>query len=42
MVESREQLTAATDRTEWSSTLGLKVPQLIRQVNQIPDSVDVA
>lgn len=36
------QLTAAPDRTDWSGSLGLKVPQLTRQVNQISDSLDVA
>ena len=44
MVESQRDdvLTAANNRTDWSDTLGLKVPKLNRQVNDIPDSLDAA
>ena len=36
------QVTAASGRTEWSDSLGLKIPIVSRQVNLIPGSVDVA
>ena len=42
MVEVRESLSAATGRTDWTESLGLKIPILTRQVNSIPDSIEVA
>ena len=37
MVEARE-----SNRTDWSESLGLKIPIISRQINSIPDSIDVA
>ena len=43
MVETTpEQLQAAANRTDWSNTLGLKIPIVSRQINSMPDSIDVA
>ena len=43
MVEATpEQLQAAAGRTDWSDSLGLKISNLSRQINLLPDSVDVA
>lgn len=37
-----EAIQTASDRTEWSSTFGLKIPTLLRQMNSVPESVEVA
>ena len=37
-----EQLQAASGRTDWSDSLNLKMATLTRQVNSLPDSIEVA
>lgn len=37
-----EAMLPASGRTDWSDTLNLKMPTLTRQVNSLPDSIDVA
>ena len=37
-----EQLQPASGRTDWSDSLNIKLATLTRQVNSLPDSIDVA